>query len=326
MPDSAYRVARRVARELAQDLLLTPPFDLEAVAQRHAVIVDDHLPGRSDSLTLHARIPGDLPRIVIQSSLVAAPERRRFAIAHALGHVLLGWHPLGTPCDVSSRPQELPVTGHDLVEGEANAFARELLTPRAWIEGFESFDRPAELIRHVAARAGVPVMAAARAVALLLEPDHVWVVVDEWGAVLDAGRSPGTSICPPRAGEPFDGRDYARLADERHRADLEGCSLLVWRFSRDNVELLPHDHSARDVAAEIADDLTLDPDELTARIDGAAGWANEQLGSTSLSTMTAALDQRVRTMPDLEGVTAHARFGDLIDAKAVELVAKRLAR
>jgi hypothetical protein len=326
MPDSAYRVARRVARELAQDLLLTPPFDVDLVAQRHAVLIEADLPGRTDALTLHGPTPGDLPRIVIQRSLAATPERRRFAVAHALGHVMLGWHPLGAPCDVSSRPQELPVSGHDLVEGEANAFARELLLPRAWLEGFDALERPAELIRHASERAGVPVMPAARAVALLLEPNFVWVVVDEWDAVLDAGRSPGTHVCPPASGEAFDGRDYARAATERHRADMEGCSLLVWRFDGADIEHLPHDHTARQVAVEIATDLALDPDELAARIDGAAGWANEQLGSASLSGMTRALDERVRAMADLEGVTHHGRFGDLVGAKAEELVAKRLTR
>lgn len=326
MPDSAYRVARRVARELSQDLLLTPPFNVDEVAQRHAVLVEEELPGRTDSLTLHAPVPGDPPRIVIQRSLSATPDRRRFAVAHALGHVLLGWHPLGVPCDVSSRPRELPVTGHDLVEGEANAFARELLLPRAWLEGFDALERPAELIRHAAGRSGVPVMPAARAVALLLPPGFVWVVTDEWGAVLDAGRSPGTQVCAPAAGTAFDGRDYARLAAERHRADLEGSSLLVWRFDQDAVEELPHDHTARQVAADIAADLALDADELAARIDGAAGWANEQLDSSSLAGMTAALTERVQAMADLTAVTGHARFGDLVDAKAVELVAKRLAR
>jgi hypothetical protein len=326
MPDSAYRVARRVARELSHDLLLTPPFDVDAVALRHAVLVEAELPGRTDTLTLHAPVPGDPPRIVIQRSLAGMPDRRRFAIAHALGHVLLGWHPLGAPCDISSRPIELPVSGHDLVEGEANAFARELLLPRAWLEGFDALERPAELMRHAAARAGVPIMPAARAVALLLDPNHVWVVVDEWGAVLDAGRSPGTHVSPPPSGDAFDGREYARLATERHRADLEGCALLVWRFDPTNVEQLPHDHSARQVATEIAIDLQLDPDELAARIDGAAGWANEQLGSSSLSGMTRALTERVRMMTDLAAVSTHVRFGALVGAKAEELVAKRLAR
>lgn len=329
MPDAAYRVARRVARELASELLLTPPFDIDAVAERFADLIDDVVPGRTDVMTMHANVPGDHPRIIVQHALASAADRRRFAVAHALGHLLLGWHPLGMPCDVSTRPSELPVNAHDLVEGEANAFARELLLPRAWIEGFNAFDRPAELMRHVSERGGVPIMPAARAVASLLPAHAVWVVVDEWGGVLDAGRSPGTTVCPPRTGEQFDGADYARHAAERHRADLEGCSLVVWRFDPASTGDLPIDRSARDVAADIGEDLglaTAQITELVARVDGAAGWANEQLGVASLDGMTRAIDERVRSLSDFAPVVAHADYRALVDAKAVELVSKRLAR
>lgn len=329
MPDTAYRVARRVARELASELLLTPPFDVDAVAERFADLLEDAVPGRTDVITLHAHVPGDHPRIVVQAALSRSEARRRFAIAHALGHVLLGWHPLGAPCDVSARPHELPVTAHDLVEGEANAFARELLLPRAWIESFDALDRPAELIRHVSERGGVPVMAAARAVSSLLPSGYVAVIVDEWGGVVDAGRSPGTRIRVPEPGSQFDGAEHARHAAERHRADLEGCSLVVWRFDEDAAAHLPHDRSARDVATHIGGELGMDPvqvGELVARVDGVAGWANEQLGVASLDGMTRIIDERVRALPELRSVVTHPQYRALVDAKAVELVSRRLAR
>jgi hypothetical protein len=329
MPDNAYRVARRVARELASELLLTPPFDLDAVAERYADLLTSEVPGRTDVITLHGTVPGDHPRIVVQASLDASPARRRFAIAHALGHVLLGWHPLGAPCDVSARPRELPVTAHDLIEGEASAFARELLLPRAWIEGFDALDRPAELMRHVSERGGVPIMSAARAVIGMLPPHHVFMVVDEWGGVIDAGRSPGTHVCPPETGAQVDGADYARFAVERHRADLDASSLIVWRFDPDELGSLPHDRTARDVASHIGSDLGMgsaDVIELVARVDGVAGWANEQLGIASLDGMTRIIDERVRALPEFAKVVAHPDYRALVQSKAVELVARRLAR
>ncbi|MCZ4496495.1 MAG: hypothetical protein JWM25_1078 [Thermoleophilia bacterium] len=170
MPDPAYRVARDVARRLLEQYELKPPFDVAKLAARFAVVLEDEIPTRADVIAVHAATPGAKPRIVLDSSLVHSDDRRRFALAHALGHVLLGWHPLGEPCDVSHAPQELPVAVHDLIEGEANAFARELLTPTSWIAGFNAFERPAELMRHVSERAGVPLMAAARAVTLMLDP------------------------------------------------------------------------------------------------------------------------------------------------------------
>ena len=329
MPDAAYRVARRVARELATELTLAPPFDLERVAGRHALVLDEDIPSHADVIVLHAAAPGEPPRIVVDRALATAPERRRFAIAHALGHVLLGWHSFGTPCDVATRPFELPVTVHDLVEGEANAFARELLMPEAWIRSFDALDRPAELIAHVADRAGVLAMPAARAVALLLEPGHVWAVTDDWGRVLDAGRSPGTRVCAPRAGDELDGTSFARHAKERTRGEHRGCAIWIWRFDPAERDELPHDRTARHVASDIAEDLGLGSDgaaALVARVDGIAGWANEQLGTASLEGMTRVLGERARAIPDLAEFATHPEFDAMLAAKATELVAKRLAR
>lgn len=329
MPDPAYRVAREVARGVAAELDLTPPFDVERVAGRWAELVDEEIPNRADVIVLHAEAAGARARIVVDAGLRAAEDRRRFAIAHGLGHVLLGWHPLGHPCDVAARPHELPVTVHDLVEGEASAFARELLLPSSWIAGFQALDRPAQLIRHVAERGGQSAMPAARSVAQQLGPNHVWVVSDGWGRVVDAGRSPGTSICAPRPGEELDPTEYARQASERHRDELGGLAIVVWRFEDAKSASLPRDRSARGVAEDIANDLGLGrsgADALVARVDGIAGWANEQLGTASLEGMYRVLDTRARTVPELADVAAHDDYAALLHAKATELVAKRLAR
>lgn len=330
MPDAAYRVARQAARQLSAELDLTPPFDIERVASRFAELVDEDIPRNADVIVLHAPTPGQQPRLVVDGSLQRSPERRRYAIAHALGHVLLGWHGLGTPCDVSTRPSELPVTAHDLVEGEANAFARELLMPAAWITSFDALDRPAVLIGHVADRAGVSAMPAARAVALLLEPGHVWAVTDDWGRVLDAGRSPGTTIRPPQHGEELDGPSFARHAVERHRDDHGSCGVWVWRFDADTADdALPRDRSARTFAVHIAEDLGLGAEgaaTIASRVDGIAGWANEQLGTASLDGMQRVLGTRALTVPELAKVASHPQFDAMLTAKATELVAKRLAR
>lgn len=329
MPDPAYRVARQAARGVSAELGLSPPFDVDRVAGRFALVLDEEVPTRFDVVVLHAKSAGERPRIVVDGGLEGSPARRRFAVAHGLGHVLLGWHPLGTPCDVSIRPWELPVTVHDLVEGEASAFARELLMPSRWIESFDSLDRPAMLARHVAERAGQAAMPAARSVALLLPPGHVWCVVDAWGRVADAGRSPGTDVCAPRPGDELEPGAFARHAVERHRDELDGMSILFWRFDEHGAQQLPRDRSARTVANDIAHDLGIGDDgarTLAARVEGIAGWANEQPGTASLDGMRRTLDTRARTVPELASIADHPEFGMLLGAKATELVAKRLAR
>jgi hypothetical protein len=329
MPDPAYRVAREAALRLASQLRLTPPFDVERVASRYALVLDEEIPTRADVIVLHAERAGERPRIVVDTGLESLPRRRRFAIAHGLGHVLLGWHPLGAPCDVGTRPFEWPVTVHDLVEGEASAFARELLMPAAWIRGFDALDRPALLARHVAERAGQPLMPAARSVAQLLDAGSVWCVSDQWDRVVDAGRSPGTRVCAPRAGDELDIATYSRHATLRHREAVEGLVLTWWWFDAAGSDAMPHDRTARGIARDIALELGLGEDgakELASRMDGVAGWANEQLGTASLDGMRRVIDERAHAMPELARIAAHEQFPALVDAKATELVANRLAR
>jgi hypothetical protein len=172
-------------------------------------------------------------------------------------------------------------------------------------------------------------MPAARAVSVLLPTGLVWAGTDAWNRVLDAGRSAGTTVRAPRAGEELDPTLWARHATERHRDEHAGCTISVWRFDAAAAELLPRDRSARDVARDIADDLALGDDGakvLVARVEGIAGWANEQLGTASLDGMRRVLDERARTVPELERVSTHPEYEALLAAKATELVAKRLAR
>jgi Zn-dependent peptidase ImmA (M78 family)/transcriptional regulator with XRE-family HTH domain len=68
------------------------------------------------------RVPGRQPVIVVNTAL--STDRQRFSVAHEAGHLVLhGWQ-------VS--------TGEDLVEDEANHFARELLAPQAAVRPYLS--------------------------------------------------------------------------------------------------------------------------------------------------------------------------------------------
>ncbi len=46
----------------------------------------------------------------------------------------------------------------------------------------------------------------------------------------------------------------------------------------------------------------------------------------TLAGMRRVLDERARTVPELVEVASHPQYGELLAAKATELVAKRLAR
>jgi hypothetical protein len=172
-------------------------------------------------------------------------------------------------------------------------------------------------------------MPAARSIAQLLEPGVVWCVCDQWRRVVDSGRSPGTRTCAPTIGEELDAAPLARWSSERHRDELDGLTIAFWRFTDEAATQLPRDRTARMVASDMAADLGLGAageQALAARVEGIAGWANEQVGTASLDGMRGVLDARARAVPELAELADHPEFGELIGAKARELVARRLAR
>jgi Zn-dependent peptidase ImmA (M78 family) len=85
-----------------------------------------------------------------------AVVRRRFTLAHELGHVRCG-HGAGVPVDT---PATLGDVTEDARELEANAFAAELLMPLAGVEGLVGGEPTLEDVVRIAARYGVSAIAA----------------------------------------------------------------------------------------------------------------------------------------------------------------------
>lgn len=328
MSDPTYDNARHAARKLLPRARAWPPVDIDRVAREFADVEIAELPIRCDCTSAHGLGPGDRPRIFLHAAIADDEPRRRFALAHQLAHVVLGWHPLGAPCDVTRSSHELPTTVHDLLEGEANAFARQLMMQSDWLRSFDAFDRPAELMRHAARQAIVPLASAARVVARLLEPETVWTILDVRGIVVDAGRSPDSSIRVPEAGTSFDPAVFGRVAKRRQRVTVRDCVLHVWNFGVDAVDQLPHDRTARTIIAAIAHEHGLDEHDaaqLQAHIDGVAGYCNEQYGHASMHGMSRGLRERIAATPGLAIVAADPACDELVHAKALELVSRRLA-
>ncbi len=106
---------------------LKPPFDLEALVANYASVEDYYFPFPADGITIG--IGGEnKPQILINSY---APEtRRRFTLAHELGHIIIPWH---TGTIVSHLDYVDANVEYKEMESEANQFAAELLIPQDWL-------------------------------------------------------------------------------------------------------------------------------------------------------------------------------------------------
>jgi Zn-dependent peptidase ImmA (M78 family) len=113
-------------------------------------IREEPLPGMEGALVM----PLDRNRGAIFANARSSGRRRRFTIAHELGHFLNPWHeppsPLAFACtaeDLRTRWRDLPrdLNRHWQQESQANRFAIELLAPasrvRPYLKGLPDLDR-----------------------------------------------------------------------------------------------------------------------------------------------------------------------------------------
>ena len=122
------RPEEKLAARLIKRHALKPPFDLLALASLYADVEETYFPIAGDGITIG--LGGSAtPSILINSEQVKT--RKKFTLAHELGHVIIPWH-TGT---ILSDESDL-IQGefeYREMEGEANRFAAELLMPTDWI-------------------------------------------------------------------------------------------------------------------------------------------------------------------------------------------------
>lgn len=120
-----YARARRLARELLWECGVDEPSKIDPllIVGRRKIIV---IYGKLDGATAQILRQGERAIIRVSDQIVQI-GRRRFTIAHELGHYLLG-HRIPTEMELGTTA---PFSAHQ--EREADVFAVEFLMPEAWV-------------------------------------------------------------------------------------------------------------------------------------------------------------------------------------------------
>lgn len=192
--------ARRAARQLLQryDIPATGRVEVERIAESlNAIIKDD-----PDLVTSDARLVCS-PRVaVIRLSVprLGNAGRRRFSIAHEIGHLVL-WNGAETvsplSCDNINHPEAREA------EAEADAFAAELLMPEALVRPrCEVSPLSLDVAAAIADAFGTSIMASALRIAELTS-ERCAIVYSEAGVVRWSARSSTFSAYVER-GAPLD--------------------------------------------------------------------------------------------------------------------------
>jgi IrrE N-terminal-like domain len=307
-----------LARRVLQKFELRPPIDIFALATRYAKVDIIRLPLDIDGVSLHLKIPGRRPIVILNDS--RPQTRKRFTLAHELGHVLIPWH-IGTildEIDLSNNKNDL---SYWELENEANRFAAELLMPRDWLKkSVDRFKNPCELVAYVTKKSNVSMEAAVIRLQNMLKPGYIFASIDDDGFVVSSGRSHGTLVTPPSRRYSLDTNAAFPACDMRWEARVRDRLWLWWHFASEVKLPAPLDERDwREILDGILCDLHLDPEssiKLKQTINGIVGYVNgavrrDQHRSTPEGLYAASmqrLDSRALNDPVLRECVTHRYF------------------
>ena len=232
-----------MAATLVERYSLLPPIDVDAVAKRFADVEVNAIPGRCDGLVVGLHGPRSRPLILVEQR--QPHTRRRFTMAHELGHVLIPWHVASDMvCDTAKSPWYL-VEPHEAAaranEVEANEFAAELLTPSGWLAhliGSRGPD-PGALTREVLS-IGVSAQAACIRLSKVLPSGRVWAIVDAGGQIFSKRTDPRDSYRPTPGGKSARPRPARPVFYARRRGSSRSGTRRLVDVSRISVRRTAH--------------------------------------------------------------------------------------
>jgi len=199
-----------LARRLLKVNRLSPAVDVIKLIQKYADLEVTDIPLDVDAVCLNLKKPGIKPVVIVNQS--RPPRRRRFTIAHELGHILIPWH-RGSIVDDTSETQGHSST-HYQIESEANRFASELLMPEDWIKSLVSkIGNLPQLASDISSFADVSLAAAVFRLRTSLPRGFIFAELNQDCIVKNSWRSPRTISNALMIGEKIKPKNEFQTAD-----------------------------------------------------------------------------------------------------------------
>lgn len=174
---SRITAVKKLANGIISSLGLTPPVDLNLLYQHFEIdlVYEDNYLGIEAYSELNNK-----PKVVINPELTSYEPRRRFTLAHELGHVCIPWHNGDIKCDTDNNYKIIGGKKYlDTQELEANVFASEILMPSNWIKNeIESMKAGSffSLVEKIANDANTSIMACLFSLEDKLESGHIYFI------------------------------------------------------------------------------------------------------------------------------------------------------
>lgn len=148
-----FEAVRKFARKIVDRFDLMPPIDVSNIFSE----MDIQIVEEENQYGIEAYSQLNDNKVIINTEITYIP-RRRFTLAHELGHICIPWHNGDVKCIAGEH--YIQVSGKRLLdtqELEANIFASELLMPTRWVkekieeyleQGFQILVRNLKVLKH----------------------------------------------------------------------------------------------------------------------------------------------------------------------------------
>lgn len=312
-----------LARRLITKLSLKPPIDVKGLVEAHADLTIAKIPIEGvDGISLDLKTPGKRARVVLNAS--NPPTRKRFTLAHELGHLLIPWH-TGSIVDHVDPSNACATDNYWEFESEANNFAGELLMPSQWVNDWlAETDNLAKLHKRIAKECEVSLHAVAIRLSQLL-PKNLIFVVERAGVVEFSGRTDGTlaNTLPWESEFPNNAYDYC---EEHYTATAENRRIHWWRLPNSFAIVATDERPWREILDTVVADLGVplpEQPQLKSSINGVVAYANSvaiRSKEYSVDNVVAACMQRFNDRPEFQEFVHHPKFNAFVLQKARALV------
>lgn len=161
---------QKMANRLVKKNGLKVPIDIEQLLIQRADWEEDNIPFNGDAICINRE-----ERPLVISDITMPTTRKRFTLAHELGHIVIPWHTGMISCHTINE-SDIKMNEYYQIELQANEFAAELLMPSEWvcslIESYEGQELKS-LINAVCSQAEVSFLAALYKVFELLPKGYI---------------------------------------------------------------------------------------------------------------------------------------------------------
>lgn len=320
---------RRLARQVAAEGRLVPPIDIDALVARYAEVENCVFPTECDAIVLH--VSSGRTRIIVNAGRGAA-NRRRFTLAHELGHILIPWQTGSFFCHAQLDTEEVG-DSFGQMEREANEFAAELLLPESWVaERLNMCDMGlANCIGQMAQFAEVSPITAVIASGRHLKADTLAAVVDDDNRIEYFVTSLDAYVGGLGRGDEFDPESFSGAKEiSAFEFGRKAIRCVVFSGSIDIASADALGRESREILEGIL--IAVEGDEATRAsmrqsINGVIGNVNSRLRERWTSgEIRAGLSNafgRKGKRPQIAVAVQHPEFTVFLDAKAIELSTRR---